>query len=323
METEVLIEGVTDVLTVPNLDYNSRNSTWNYLNGLGSDMQTVIEGASPSQKDVIQPIIYDEFGMRTRQYLSYTVSQPSKAGNYRDEPEQETLDFYNNPPPGVAGTAFPFSETVFDTSPQNKVLEQASPGEDWEVSTGRTVKINATTNSSTDLLDWRISGNQLITSAYYPTAQAKKSVTTNEDGEVVNMYKDMLGRELMQQILMQSGAITTYFVYNDRGSLLYRITPKVIENLSGGLPYTIDHNTIINECYSYKYDQQERLIEEKWPDKEAVFYVYDTWDRPVLSQTGNLRSINQWSFTKYDRFNRPVLSGLYSASSALAALSSP
>ncbi|MGD1961139.1 MAG: DUF6443 domain-containing protein, partial [Fulvivirga sp.] len=315
METEVLAEGITDVLTVPNLDYDSRNSTWNYLNGLGSDMQTVIEGASPTQKDVIQPIIYDEFGMRTKQYLSYTISQPTKPGNFRDDADVETTDFYAKPPVGVVSTAYPYAETVFDSSPQNKVLEQASPGEDWQVSTGRTVKINTTTNGPTDFLDWHVVGNDLVASSYYPAAQAKKSITTNEDNETVIMYKDMLGRELMQSVLMQTGTITTYFVYNNRGSLLYRITPKLIENLSGGLPYTIDQNTILNECYGYKYDQQERLIEEKWPDKEAVIYVYDKWDRPVLSQTGNQRMINEWSFTKYDRFNRPVLSGLYDAGS--------
>ena len=310
METEVLTEGITDVAFVPNLNYHQRNSTWNYLNGLGSDMQTVVEGASPSEKDVVQPIIYDEYGMRSKQYLSYTIAQTTRPGNFRDSARKETTNFYADPPDGVANTSFPYAETVFDTSPQNKVLEQGSTGEAWQVSTGNTIKIDRTTNAASDVLHWKISGNQLEAAGYYPTAQLKKTVTVNEDDETVLLYEDMLGRELMRKIERAAGDIITYFIYNNRGSLLYRITPNVISGFTGLPPFTIDQNTLLTQCYSYRYDAQEKLIEEKWPDQEAIYYVYDQWDRLVLSQSGNQRQNNQWTFTKYDRFDRPVLTGL-------------
>ncbi|MES1160404.1 MAG: hypothetical protein ABUM51_06595, partial [Bacteroidota bacterium] len=35
------------------------------------------------------------------------------------------------------------------------------------------------------------------------------------------------------------------------------------------------------------------------------------WDRLVLTQDANLRTSNQWLFSKYDALNRPVLTGLY------------
>lgn len=310
METEVLTEGITDVAFVPNLNYHQRNSTWNYLNGLGSDMQTVVEGASPSEKDVVQPIIYDEYGMRSKQYLSYTIAQTTRPGNFRDSARKETTNFYADPPDGVANTSFPYAETVFDTSPQNKVLEQGSTGEAWQVSTRNTIKIDRTTNAASDVLHWKISGNQLEAAGYYPAAQLKKTVTVNEDDETVLLYEDMLGRELMRKIERAAGDIITYFVYNNRGSLLYRITPNVISGFTGLPPFTIDQNTLLTQCYSYRYDAQEKLIEEKWPDQEAIYYVYDQWDRLVLSQSGNQRQNNQWTFTKYDRFDRPVLTGL-------------
>lgn len=310
METEVLTEGITNVALVPNLNYHQRNSTWNYLNGLGSDMQTVVEGASPSEKDVVQPIIYDEYGMRSKQYLSYTIAQTTEPGNFRDDAEQETTDFYANPPTGIASTSFPYAETVFDTSPQNKVLEQGSTGEAWQVSTGNTIKIDRTTNAASDVLHWKISGIQLEAQGYYPAAQLKKTVTVNEDDETVLLYEDMLGRELMRKVERAAGDIIIYFVYNNRGSLLYRITPNVISGLTGLPPFTIDQNTLLTQCYSYQYDAQEKLIEEKWPDQEAIYYVYDQWDRLVLSQSGNQRQKKQWTFTKYDRFDRPVLTGL-------------
>src|ERR1044071_532434 len=39
--------------------------------------------------------------------------------------------------------------------------------------------------------------------------------------------------------------------------------------------------------------------------------VYDQWDRPVLTQSANLRTSNKWMFTKYDWLNRPIMTGFY------------
>ena len=41
----------------------------------------------------------------------------------------------------------------------------------------------------------------------------------------------------------------------------------------------------------------------------AVYYVYDGKDRPVLSQDGEQRKTNAWSYTLYDRYNREVETG--------------
>jgi hypothetical protein len=37
--------------------------------------------------------------------------------------------------------------------------------------------------------------------------------------------------------------------------------------------------------------------------------VYDPWDRLVLMQDGNQRTSGKWTFTKYDVFNRTIMSG--------------
>ncbi len=39
--------------------------------------------------------------------------------------------------------------------------------------------------------------------------------------------------------------------------------------------------------------------------------VYNKRDQLVLTQDGNLRATNRWFFTKYDVFNRPIISGTY------------
>lgn len=62
--------------------------------------------------------------------------------------------------------------------------------------------------------------------------------------------------------------------------------------------------------YLYQYDALNRMIGKKIPGAEWVYMVYDDRDRLVLTQDGNQRSLNQWSFTKYDFLNRPVLTGI-------------
>ncbi|MBS1681925.1 MAG: hypothetical protein JST48_09450 [Bacteroidetes bacterium] len=63
--------------------------------------------------------------------------------------------------------------------------------------------------------------------------------------------------------------------------------------------------------FQYKYDGRRRLIAKKLPGADWVYMVYDNRDRLVLTQDGNQRLKNQWTFTKYDVLNRPVMSGIY------------
>ena len=70
-----------------------------------------------------------------------------------------------------------------------------------------------------------------------------------------------------------------------------------------------------NYCYQYRYDIWNRLVEKKIPGKEWEYFVYDANNRPVLTQDGNLRADNLWTFSKFDIYDRPVYAGLYSSSS--------
>lgn len=262
--------------------------------------------------------------MVSKQYLPYTA-MPATAdgpGGFREGAEQEALAFYADPPAAVEGSLYPFAVTVYDKSPQNKVLQQGAPGEEWQVDMGHPVSITSATNSLTEVVTWEVdpATGSLLANAWYPANQLIKTVVVNEDGEKTVSYSDMLGRQLKQAMYLSEGeAIETYFVYNNRGSLLYKIPPLVVEQATAQptLPYVIDKTVVENLCYSYIYDERERLIETRWADKEAIYFVYDPWDRLVLSQDGNQRLRNEWSFTKYDRYDRTVLSGLFDTTAVL------
>lgn len=82
-------------------------------------------------------------------------------------------------------------------------------------------------------------------------------------------------------------------------------------------------NLLINQTfmdqwiYQYKYDELGRVIEKKVPGAEVQYFIYDRLDRLVLTQDGNLRAANQWTYVKYDELNRSVMTGLYTHGSSI------
>src|SRR5690606_33539997 len=65
------------------------------------------------------------------------------------------------------------------------------------------------------------------------------------------------------------------------------------------------------------YDPWGRMTVRQVPGAEPLLMVYDL-DRLVLTQDGNQRLVNEWTFTKYDVLNRPILTGIYSHGSAIS-----
>ncbi|MCH7403556.1 DUF6443 domain-containing protein [Belliella kenyensis] len=82
--------------------------------------------------------------------------------------------------------------------------------------------------------------------------------------------------------------------------------PAGVHIMLHGIMPTEDH--LNNWAFQYKYDGRNRLVEKQVPGAKPVYLVYDKLDRLVLSQDGN-QYPNKWSFTKYDAFDRPVITG--------------
>jgi RHS repeat-associated protein len=66
-------------------------------------------------------------------------------------------------------------------------------------------------------------------------------------------------------------------------------------------------------AFQYRYDDRGRLVQKKLPGADWIYMVYDDRDRMVMSQDGNQRTASpkEWTFTKYDALNRPILTGIY------------
>ena len=117
-------------------------TTIEYLDGLGRPLQTVIQKASPSGYDIVQPIEYDAYGREAVKYLPYRTTNTSY-GTYRSDALNTGagVRYYYNPTGGtlegqqtsaVVKTPYPFAQTGFEASPLNRVIEQGAPGLAWQ-----------------------------------------------------------------------------------------------------------------------------------------------------------------------------------------------
>ncbi|OEK02289.1 hypothetical protein BFP97_12505 [Roseivirga sp. 4D4] len=77
------------------------------------------------------------------------------------------------------------------------------------------------------------------------------------------------------------------------------------------VPFTMGGDFLSQWAFQYKYDDRNRMSEKRVPGSGWVYMVYDKLDRLVATQDAEQRLNNQWTFTKYDVFSRPVLTGFY------------
>lgn len=144
-----------------------------------------------------------------------------------------------------------------------------------------------------------------------------KSITTDERGSQVIEFKDKGGKVVLKKVFagdipeQVDDWLFTYYVYDDFGNLVCVIQPKGVKMMRE-TGWSDASSDVINEfCFQYSYDDRDRMIAKKVPGAEAMYMVYDKWNRLVLTQDGNMRPSARWIYTKYDILNRPVYTGFY------------
>lgn len=298
-----------------------------YFDGLGRPLQTVQVKGSPANKDVVQPMVYDQFGRETQKYLPY-AAQGTADGSYKSSAISDQAAFYNLPPAtsGVSRIDYPSAGTNFEPSPLNRVVEQGAPGIPWQLSNsgvsggGHTVKIAYGTNGGTDVPLWSVNttGNGLSGgNTNYDAGQLYVTTTTDENGNNTIEYKDKEGHVVCKKAQGPAGYLATQYVYDDLGNLAYVLPP-----LPAGTTYLAslpETNAIFTGyAYGYHYDERNRLIEKKVPGKGWEFMVYNKLDQVIFSQDANQRtqSPQVWTFTQYDAMGRVAITGIWSSGGA-------
>ncbi len=318
-QTEVKEEGESQV------SESEKIESINYFDGLGRAKQSVAIRAGGQQQDIITVFAYDSLGRQTKKYLPYASSQTQNGAMYID-PLADLTTFYNTEK--YENTTNPYSETVLESSPLNRVQEQAAPGNDWAISQGHTIRFDRAVNGSEEVYNIEaVFPDQVNTETpvlqidgFYSAGELYKNITKDEnwtpnDGNhrTSEEFKDKLGRVILKRTYEEIpdddiGIHNTYYVYDDFGNLTFVIPPKV--SVFNGVSST----ELSELCYQYRYDDRNRLIEKKIPGKGWENVVYNRIDQPILTQDKNQNEKwpREWSFTKYDAFGRIAYTGLTS-----------
>ncbi|RZJ76955.1 MAG: RHS repeat protein [Flavobacterium sp.] len=311
------------------------NETIQYIDGLGRPLQSVQTKASPGFNDIVQPVAYDAFGREEFKYQPYVIAGGN--GAYRTQGISEQASFYQgqSTTSSIQQTGSPFSRTVFEASPLNRVMEQGSPGAAWQPvpnsATGHTVKMDHGTNTGGDVKLWRINPNVNGASAtgHYGAGKLYKITSRDEnwvqgDGRAgtTDEFKDFEGRVVLRRAWeTDAKGLSTYYVYDDLGDLRYVLPPAVNENGQAAMSSFSEGDAVFNQfIYAYHYDGRKRLIEKKVPGKGWEEMVYNPLDQMVLTRDEVQKNNAQWLFTKYDALGRVVMTGLYTDGTGRAAL---
>ena len=309
--------------------------TISYFDGLGRSIETISQRAGGNKEDLITPVYYDELGRSPKGYLPFVKT--GNNGNYYTGSnglniKQEITAFYKAKFPkdfygGVMGLYpggwdNPYSNTLYEASPLNRTLKKGAPGTDWRLEgasiNDHTIKYGYETNNTYEVRLYKVSFNGNTESptlvdnlGYYTEHTLYKSVvknenwqTADENNNTTHKFTNKLGQAVLLRTFTNNIAHDTYNVYDKFGNLTYVIPPLV--DTSDGV-----NSSELNElCYQYKYDEWNRLTEKKTPGKIEEYILYDSLDRPVLTQDKNLRDDNKWMFTKYDALGRVAYTGL-------------
>ncbi|SNS77754.1 RHS repeat-associated core domain-containing protein [Ekhidna lutea] len=290
------------------LNATKMSTTYSYFDGLGRNKQSVKLKASPSGKDVIQVVEYDEFGRQSIQHLPFT---DVNNGAFHTDAITAQSDFFSTAAK-VAHDTRPFSETEFESSPLNRVLSTTPQGQDWH-DNNKQVTNNYSFNTEGEVDKWVIiagTPEKTTTTSTYPANQLNVVEVTAEDGQVTKTYTNGLGQTILKRVKANETPIEwydTYYVYDDFGNLRFVIPPKL-----SALTSSPTWKQLRALGFEYRYDGRRRMIKKFVPGAECVNMVYDQWDRLVMTQDGNQRDVSpkEWLYTKYDELNRPIMTGV-------------
>ncbi len=261
---------ITDVNIFDNAGYVDVKQTFHYLDGLGRPAQTVIRQITPgaTPKDIIAPVLYDAYGREVYKYLPYVpTTGVTDDGSFRQDAFTDQKNFYQNiypsEQPAYTGEKVYYSQTNYEPSPLNRVIQTLSPGNSWAGSgVGPSMQYQVN-NSNDNVVAWNISSDALTyinndvstnipsSAGTYPAGQLYKNVTVDEQGHATVEYKDKDGLVILKKV--QSGTIAadysgydgwlcTYYVYDLMKRLRFVIPPKAVGiisnnwNLAGDAP---------------------------------------------------------------------------------------
>ncbi len=299
-----------------------------YFDGLGRPKQQIAIKASPSIKDIVTHIDYDNYGRQSKEYLPFERRNVPSAGYKIVDVNTDINSYYKNKYGDdfigmVTGEVNAYSENVFEPSPLNRVKEQGAPGKSWKANLNsdkdHTIKYDWETNAANQIPYFTVTFTnndtekpELTKQGDYEANQLYVTITKDENWQpdqafandhTTKEYTDKQNRVVLKRTYNENIPYDTYYVYDDFDNLTYVLPPRV--NTNDG----VNQEELDELSYQYKYDYRNRLIEKKIPGKGWEFIVYNKLDQPIMTQDALLKAKSTWLYTKYDAFRRVAYTG--------------
>jgi RHS repeat-associated protein len=211
--TSVPTGAITDPDAVVPAGYNDVLQSTQYYDGLGRPLQTVSRQISPLFRDMVSPVVYDEFGREAVKYLPYISTEFN--GLYKTDPFNAQKAFMLTQPQYNDEQVY-YSQTEFELSPLNRPVKTMAAGNSWAGS-GRGVSQGYLLNTTTDVVrNWNINSDPLTydinkklinpnipytpASPTYNAGELYKNVTTDENGNTVLEFKNKDGLLILKKV---------------------------------------------------------------------------------------------------------------------------
>ena len=257
-----------------------------YYDGLGRPIETVQKQFTPGGKDLVSRIQYDRFGRDSLHWLP--------------APNTKSDGTYNGSSASYYGDSYPYSETVYEPSPLNRVQNQYGPGANWRSGNHKVTTeylTNKTTETNLNCSYYYANpndGNNFYKNGDYATGQLYVTKTTDEDGNISYEFIDKLGRVVLQRRMSENNVkYDTNYIYDDFGNLKFILPPVVSDALTANQSYsfwnTYNNVNLGNYVYNFVYDERNRKAGQVIPGRDVENFIYDTADRLVMHQTAAIQ----------------------------------
>ncbi|GAA3943707.1 hypothetical protein GCM10022406_27960 [Hymenobacter algoricola] len=121
-QTTVLKPGQTTYEQIKELVVEDRSQQVTYFDGFGRPIQQHAVLASPAQTDLVQSIVYDQYGQTPHGFLPFAAASADTPGRFQETVTAQQA-FYQGTDK-VAVDAHPFTTTTVELSPLQRVTQQ-------------------------------------------------------------------------------------------------------------------------------------------------------------------------------------------------------
>ncbi len=320
--TRELTEATKDV-SPENIKTKARVEKITYFDGLGREKMRIVlpieqknaflfpaDSLDSAQTiGLATKVTYDGIGRIDQEYLPgvvHGINLP-KTIVYDDYPEQRV-----------------YSQKRYENSPLNRIVRKGAPGIEWDVNGTHTLQYDYEINHNDDVLNFGVDyslQNQnsssdeaeripLTLSAFYSDGKLFKTVAKDENNHTTIEFRNKEGQIILMRVQGKNKQLDTYYVYDIYANLVAILPPKLIELAKRSKNIAVYHPLIEKLGFQFRYDEKNRLIEKKLPGKGWKYMLYDKQNRLVAEQDENRHRLNEWIYTKYDRYGRIALTGI-------------